>query len=77
MDNWMKTSARVLDGPVFFSELTPVGKRIYAQVFQEVLPATSTESVRLMYLLSIAAARKSIRISVPYFVPGKSFSPSN
>jgi len=69
MDNWMKTSARVLDGPVFFPELEPVGKD-YAQVFKS-SPHDGTESVRLMYLLSIAAARKSIRISVPYFVPGK------
>src|SRR5882724_968057 len=69
MDNWTKTSARVLDGIGFFPELKPVGPD-FAQVFKS-SPRDGTESVRLMYLLSIAAARKSIRISVPYFVPGK------
>jgi len=55
--------------PVFFPELDPRWKGL--REVSRVLPATGTESVRLMYLLSIAAARKSIRISVPYFVPGK------
>ena len=32
-------------------------------------PAGGSESVRLMYLLSIASARKSIRIAASYFVP--------
>src|SRR5205823_1838103 len=64
MDNWMKTTARVLDGNGFFPELKPLGSD-YAQVFKS-SPREGTENVRLMYLLSIAAARKSIRISVPY-----------
>jgi cardiolipin synthase len=68
MDNWMKTSARVLDGPDYFPALHPAGDH-YAQVFKS-SPREGTESVRLMYLLSIAAARKNIRLSVPYFVPG-------
>ena len=68
MDNWMKTSARVLDGSDFFPELAPAGDQ-YGQVFKS-SPREGTESVRLMYLLTIAAARKSIRLSVSYFVPG-------
>jgi cardiolipin synthase len=67
MDNWMKTSARVLHGPDYFPELLPAGDH-YAQVFKS-SPREGTESVRLMYLLSIAAARKNLRLSVPYFVP--------
>ncbi len=69
MDNWMKTNARVLDGSGFFPELKPVGND-FAQVFKS-SPREGTENVRLMYLLSIAAARKTIRLSVPYFVPGR------
>ena len=69
MDNWMKTTSSVLDGNGFFPELKPVGDD-YAQVFKS-SPREGTESVRLMYLLSLAAAHKSIRLSVPYFVPGK------
>lgn len=68
MDNWMKTSAQVLDGEEFFPDLRPVGDD-YAQVFIS-SPREGTESVRLMYLLSIAAARSNIRLATPYFVPG-------
>ena len=69
MDNWIKTSAKVLDGKSFFPELEPVGSD-FAQVFKS-SPREGTESVRLMYLLSIAAARKNIRLSASYFIPGK------
>ena len=69
MDNWIRTSQRVLDGRNVFPELQPSGND-YAQVFRS-SPREGTESVRLMYLLSIAAARKNIRLAVPYFVPGK------
>ncbi|MBM3839595.1 MAG: cardiolipin synthase B [Verrucomicrobia bacterium] len=68
MDNWMKTTANVLDGLDYFPDLLPVGDH-FAQVIKS-SPREGTESVRLMYLISIAAARKSIRLSMPYFVPG-------
>lgn len=68
MDNWVKTNSRVLDGEDYFPELQPAGNHL-AQVFFS-SPRDGTESVRLMYLLSIAAARKSIRFSASYFVPG-------
>jgi cardiolipin synthase len=68
MDNWMKTTARVLDGSDFFPELAPAGNH-YAQVFKS-SPREGTEAVRLMYLLTISAARKNIRLSASYFVPG-------
>ena len=68
MDNWMKSSLRVLDGEAYFPALPTAGDD-YAQVFYS-SPRDGVENVRLMYLLSIAAAQKSIRLSVPYFVPG-------
>jgi cardiolipin synthase len=67
MDNWMKTTARVLDGDDYFPELPQAGKH-FAQVFKS-SPRNGTETVRLMNLLSIAAARKSIRLSAAYYVP--------
>ena len=67
MDNWMKTTARVLDGDDYFPELPPAGDQ-FAQVFKS-SPREGTEDVRLMNLLSIAAARKSIRLSAAYYVP--------
>ncbi len=68
LSNWMRSTGEVLAGNDFFPPLQPVGDE-YAQVFGS-SPRDGTETVRLMYLLSIAAARKSIRISTPYFVPG-------
>jgi cardiolipin synthase A/B len=67
MDNWSKTTARVLDGDDYFPELKPAGKH-FAQVFKS-SPREGTEDVRVMNLLSIAAARKSIRLSASYYVP--------
>ncbi len=69
MDNWTKTAARVLDGDDYFPELPPAGNQ-FAQVFKS-SPREGTEDVRLMYLLSIAAARKSIRLSAAYYVPDR------
>ena len=67
MDNWTKTSARVLDGDDYFPELQPAGDQ-FAQVFKS-SPRDGTEDIRLMTLLSIAAARKNIRLSAAYYVP--------
>ena len=68
MDNWMKSSSRVLDTEEYFPALSLAGDDL-AQVFYSG-PKDGAESVRLMYLLSIAAARKNIRLSASYFVPG-------
>jgi cardiolipin synthase len=67
MDNWMKTHEEVLHGPDYFPRLEQVGS-CKAQVFMS-SPAEGSESVRLMYLMSIACARKTVRISNAYFVP--------
>jgi cardiolipin synthase len=66
-DNWIKTRAQVLFGSAYFPELTQIGQS-RAQVFKSSRDEGS-ESVRLMYLLSIASATKSIRLQAAYFVP--------
>jgi cardiolipin synthase len=66
-DNWIKTRAKVLFGHAYFPALRQVGPS-RAQVFKS-SPAEGSESVRLMYLLSIASATKSIRLQAAYFVP--------
>jgi len=66
-DNWMKTRARVLFGGAYYPELAQTGPS-RAQVFKSSRDEGS-ESVRLMYLLSIASATKSIRLQAAYFVP--------
>lgn len=66
-DNWIKTRAQVLFGPEYFPELQPAGP-LRAQVFKSSRKEGS-ESVRLMYLLSIASATNNIRLEASYFVP--------
>jgi cardiolipin synthase len=67
MDNWMKTQSEVLHSEEYFPPLEPVGTAS-AQVFKS-SPREGSESVRLMYLLSIAAARRRLLIANSYFVP--------
>jgi cardiolipin synthase len=67
IDNWIKARAQVLLGQDYFPELTPTGDSL-AQVFKSSLGGGS-ESVRLMYLLSIASATRSICLQAAYFVP--------
>ncbi|MEO8427499.1 MAG: phospholipase D-like domain-containing protein [Verrucomicrobiota bacterium] len=66
-DNWIKTRAKVLFGSEYFPELKPAGDSL-AQVFKS-SRSEGSESVRLMYLLSIASATKTIRLQAAYFVP--------
>ena len=66
-DNWIKARAKVLFGNAYYPELAQIG-RSRAQVFRSSRDEGS-ESVRLMYLLSIASAAKSIRLQAAYFVP--------
>ena len=67
MANWMETCAEVLHGGEYFPELEPAGPHA-AQLFMSSAYEAS-ESVRLMYLLSIASAVRSVRIANAYFVP--------
>ena len=66
-DNWIKTRARVFFGPEYFPELKSVGES-QAQIFKS-SRGEGSESVRLMYLLSIASATNTIRLQAAYFVP--------
>jgi cardiolipin synthase len=67
MDNWLKTRSRVLYDQVYFPSLEPVGT-VNAQMFKS-SPREGSESVRLLYLLAIASAERSLYIGNPYFVP--------
>ena len=66
-DNWIKTRNKVLFGPGYFPALEPLGTSL-AQVFKS-SRGEGSESVRLMYLLSIASAVRTIRLQAAYFVP--------
>jgi len=67
LDNWMKATGEVLHGPDYFPALEALGKAA-AQMFSS-SPSGGSESMQLMYLLSITAARRSIDLSSAYFVP--------
>jgi cardiolipin synthase A/B len=67
MDNWMETRGEVLDGVDYFPPLAKKGD-MNAQVCMS-SPKQGSENARLLYLLSIASARKSILMSNAYFVP--------
>jgi cardiolipin synthase len=67
LDNWLKVQPRVLHGDDYFPPLDSVGGSL-AQVFKSSF-GEGSESTRLMYLMSIAAARKSILLANAYFVP--------
>jgi cardiolipin synthase len=66
-DNWTKATGVVLDGPAYFPALTAKGGHA-AQMFSS-SPQGGSESMLLMYLMSITAAKHSIDLSSSYFVP--------
>jgi len=67
LDNWIKTTGKVLQGAEYFPAVEPAGDQL-AQVFTS-SPSGGGESMALMYLLSITAAEKTIDLSAAYFVP--------
>ena len=66
-DHWIETNGAVLHVDEYFPPLEPAGEQL-AQVFQSA-PDGGSESMQLMFLLSFASARQSIRLATPYFVP--------
>ena len=67
MDNWTKVTGKVLHTVDYFPPPAAAGNH-YAQVFQSSIEG-GAESMHLMYLLSIAAAARSIDLSMAYFAP--------
>ena len=66
-DNWAKVTGNVLHTVEYFPLLQEAGTQ-FAQVFKSSIDG-GAESMHLMYLLSIAAASKTIQLSMAYFVP--------
>jgi cardiolipin synthase len=66
-DNWTKATGAVLDGPDYFPALIAQGD-MPGQMFSS-SPTGGSESMHLMYLLAITAARRTIHLSNSYFVP--------
>jgi cardiolipin synthase len=66
-DNWTKATGTVLDGEEYFPALKHEGDAA-AQMFSSSITGGS-ESMHLMYLLAITAARHTVHLSNSYFVP--------
>lgn len=66
-DNWIKSTGRVLNGPQYFPALVAVGDKD-AHLFIS-SPAGGSESMHLMYLMTIAAAAETVDLQASYFVP--------
>jgi cardiolipin synthase len=69
IDNWIKATGRVLHGAEYFPRLEPVGD-MDAQMFGS-SPVGGSESMHLMVLLALTAAKNSIDIENAYFVPDR------
>jgi cardiolipin synthase len=67
LNNWVATTGRVLHGQKYLPPLEPVGMQA-AQAFTS-SPGGGAESMQLMVLMSIAAARSTLALSMAYFVP--------
>ena len=67
LDNWLRINGSVLQGNDYFPPLASAGSCV-AQSFKSSQRGGS-ESARLMYLVSIASASKTVRLANAYFVP--------
>ena len=67
IDNWLKVTGDVLHGPNYFPALLPAGPAS-AQMFSS-SPSGGSESMQLMYLLTVKAATRTLDLSAAYFVP--------
>ncbi len=66
-DNWIKVTGEVLNGAQHFPPVEPQGEQD-AHLFIS-SPSGGSDSMHLMYLLSIAAAERTIDLTASYFVP--------
>ncbi len=67
LDNWIKVQGEVLHGDAYFPPVAPAGPSA-AQMFSS-SPSGGSENMELMYHMAIAAADRSIDLSMAYFVP--------
>jgi cardiolipin synthase len=65
--NWLECTGELVTGPDFYPTLTAAGPLSLQTIMSS--PETGASSVRVMYFMAISAAKKSIDIANPYFVP--------
>ena len=67
VESWRQTTGDLLGDDLYFPKLEPQGT-VHAQVVKS-SPFGGTHESYLLFLLSIASAKKSIYITNPYFIP--------
>jgi cardiolipin synthase len=67
LDNWIKTTGRVLHGEDYFPALGAGGEQDMQLFISS--PEGGSNSMRLMYLMAITAAERTIDIEAAYFIP--------
>jgi cardiolipin synthase len=67
MDNWIKSRGELLTGLDYFPKIEPSGNCL-AQVMKS-SPSEGSSMAKLMYIVSIVSARKSIYLNSAYFLP--------
>ena len=65
--NWLETTGELVSGPHFYPAPAAAGALSLQTIMSS--PETGASTVRVMYCLAISAARESIDIANPYFVP--------
>jgi cardiolipin synthase len=65
--NWLQTTGELISGSNFYPPPEQFGELEVQSILSS--PETGSSTVRIMYYLSIACARKSVLIANPYFVP--------
>lgn len=69
MDNWIKSRGELLTGLDYFPTIEPAGNHV-AQVIKS-SPSEGSSTVKLLYVISVVSATKSIYISNAYFIPDR------
>ncbi|HEX2060864.1 MAG TPA: cardiolipin synthase [Thermoanaerobaculia bacterium] len=69
MDNWIKSRGELLTGLDYFPQVPPRGSCV-TQVLKS-SPSEGSSTTKLMFIVSIVSAVKSIYINTAYFVPDK------
>jgi cardiolipin synthase len=72
VENWLEASGEILDGANYFPELRPDPGSATALVVSSTPSSGGSTRSRVLFQALIAAARKSIYITTPYFLPDRS-----
>jgi cardiolipin synthase len=70
-ENWVEASGEILMGPEYFPFIPAEGKAL-AMVIDSTPSAGRSTRARMLFQVLLAAAKKSIHITTPYFLPDRS-----